>query len=187
MLVCWLGAGQSAWAAEPEVIGLRVERADDGLYLSAGFRFELTQMVQEALLKGVPISFVSEAWVARDRWYWYDKEVARASRVMRLAYQPLTRRWRVSVLTNGATENMGLGGALSQNFDTLDDAMAVIRRIARWKIAELQDIEPDERHRVELRFQLDITQLPRPMQFGIATSPDWNLSVTRRLRLEPVR
>ena len=90
----------SVWAAD--VTAIRVEQSDEGLQLSATVKFDLAVVVEEALLKGVPMSFVSEVQVFRDRWYWYDKRINTATRTVRLAYQPLTRRWRVGV-ASGST------------------------------------------------------------------------------------
>ena len=151
------------------------------MYLSATLRFELTSAVEDALLKGIPMTFVAEAQVLRDRWYWYDKNITWATRSVRLSYQPLTRRWRISVMANG--ESPG-SASLSQSFDQLTDAIAAVRRISRWKIADSADVEQDARHNVDFRFRLDITQLPRPMQIGITGNADWNIAVQRNLRPE---
>lgn len=164
-----------------DVNNVRLEQTPDGMYLSATLRFELTSAVEDALLKGIPITFVAEAQVLRDRWYWYDKSIATATRNVRLSYQPLTRRWRISVIGNGEQAS---GTSLSQSFDQLSDAIAAVRRISRWKIAEGADIEQDSRHNVDFRFRLDTTQLPRPMQIGITGNADWNISVQRNLRPE---
>jgi Domain of unknown function (DUF4390) len=176
----------TSWPAKAqsgtEVSGLRVEQAVDGLYLSATMRFELPAAVEEALLKGIPMTFVAEAQVLRDRWYWYDKPVATANRSVRLAYQPLTRRWRLSV-GSGAGE-FSAGASLSQSFDQLADAMVAVRRLARWKIAEGSDIDADARHNIDFRFRLDTSQLPRPMQIGITGNADWSIAVQRNVRPE---
>lgn len=147
-------------------------------------QLELSDSVEDALRRGIAISFTAEAQVLRDRWYWYDKQVTQATRTVRLAYQPLTQRWRVTVLSNGI-HGAGLSGSLSQHFDTLSEALGIVRRIARWKIAEPADIDPLAQHSIEFRFRLDTAQLPRPMQFGVATNPDWNQVVSRTLRPEP--
>jgi Domain of unknown function (DUF4390) len=165
-----------------DVANLRVEQAVDGLYLSATLRFELSAAVEEALLKGIPISFVAEAQVNRDRWYWYDKGITYATRSVRLAYQPLTRRWRINVST-GSLDNSG-GASLSQSFDQLQDALAAVRRIPRWKIAEGSEIDTDSRHNIDFRFRLDTTALPRPMQIGITGNGDWSINVQRNVRPE---
>lgn len=166
-----------------EASNLRVEQAADGLYLSTTVRFELPAALEEALLKGIPMTFVAEAWVLRDRWYWYDKPVAAANRSVRLSYQPLTRRWRLSVGA-GAGE-FSSGASLSQSFGQLPDAMAAVRRISRWKIAEATEIDTTSRHSIDFNFRLDTTQLPRPMQIGISGNADWNIAVQRNVRPEP--
>lgn len=167
----------------PEVTALRVERGDDGLYLSATLNFELPAAVEEALLKGIPMTFVNEADIYRDRWYWYDRRVATANRSVRIAFQPLTRRWRVNV-ASGTVSSPATGMALTQHFDNLNDVVAVVRRVSRWKIADLTDIDADSRHNVDYRFKLDLLQLPRPLQIGVAGQNDWSINAQRNVRPE---
>ncbi len=173
----------AADTATAEVSALRVERADDGLYLSATLGFELPAAVEEALLKGIPMIFVNEADVYRDRWYWYDKRVATATRSVRVAFQPLTRRWRISV-ASGTVSSPATGIALTQHFDNLSDVMAVLRRISRWKIADLADIDADSRHNIDYRFKLDLLQLPRPLQIGVVGQNEWSITAQRNVRPE---
>lgn len=168
-----------AQPSTPEVTEFRLERQEDGLYLSALVRFELSATVEDALQKGVPMFFVAEADVLRERWYWYDQKAAGAVKTLRLAYQPLTRRWRLNV-TAGA---QGEGGALSQHFETLPEALATLRRITRWKIAEGAELAPGARHHVDFRFKLDVSQLPRPFQIGAFGQADWNLFASASQRL----
>ena len=165
-----------------EVGALHLEADADGVYLTTGVKFELSAIVEDALLKGIPMFFVAEADVMRDRWYWYDKRVSSVARHMRLAYQPLTRGWRLNVSPNVIT-NVGLGVTLNQNFDSLSDALAAIQRISHWKIANASDIEPDAHYNVEFRFRLDVSQLPRPFQIGAVGEADWTISASRNQRL----
>jgi Domain of unknown function (DUF4390) len=184
-LICSLFSpvAYAADAATAEVSALRVERADDGMYLSATLGFELPAAVEEALLKGIPMTFVNEADVYRDRWYWYDKRIATATRSVRVAYQPLTRRWRISV-ASGTVSSPATGIALTQHFDNLSDVMAVLRRISRWKIADLADIDADSRHNIDYRFKLDLLQLPRPLQIGVVGQNEWSINAQRNVRPE---
>ena len=161
-------------AAGAEISQLQVERNADGVYLTAAIRFELPAAVEDALFKGVPMFFVAEADVYRSRWYWYDKRLLSAERHFRVAYPPLTRRWRINV-ASGAITSGSLGLSLGQNFDSLPDAMAAVKRIAGWKIGETADLEADPRNSVEFRFRLDLTQLPRPFQIGVVGQADWNI------------
>jgi hypothetical protein len=174
-------------ASATEITQLRVERGDDGVHLSALVRFELPAVVEDALLKGIPMFFVVEADIYRDRWYWTDPRVASAARTIRLAYQPLTRRWRVNIASGLITSSAGLRATLNQNYETLPDALSAIQRVARWKIADAAEVDPDAPHKLDFNFRLDLTQLPRPFQIGVAGQKDWNISaqVRERLKLEP--
>ena len=147
-----------------------VSRNEDGLLLTFSAKFELPRPVEDALQKGVPLVFVAEAVVFRDRWYWRDKTVSDASRTWRLAYQPLTRKYRVTF------------GGLNQNHDNLADALASLSSSVNWRIAEPPQVEGDG-HYVEFRYGLDTTQMPRPMQIGIGGQADWSLRVERTRRL----
>lgn len=178
-----IGAGTAA-AAATEITQLRVERADDGVYLSAVVRFELSPVVEDALLKGIPMFFVVEADIYRERWYWTDPRVASAARTLRLAYQPLTRRWRVNIAPGLITSSAGLRATLNQNYDTLAEALSAIQRVARWKIAEAAEVDPDASNRLTLGFRLDLSQLPRPFQIGVAGQREWSIDAQMK---EPLK
>ena len=143
-----VGPRRSCFAQQDagEAQGLRIERAEDGLYLGASFDFTLPDLAEDALHKGIPMFFVMEAQVRRDRWYWSDRVVAEATRYLRLSYQPLTRRWRLSTSSVPFT-NSGLGVVLGQNFDELDEALSAMRRVIRWRIGDADVLEPTPRTR----------------------------------------
>lgn len=185
--VCLLMAPRPSAAAPTEITRLRVERADDGVYLSANVRFDLPAVVEDALLKGIAIFFVVEADIYRDRWYWTDPRVASAARTLRLAYQPLTGRWRVNIVSGLITSSSGLRATLNQNYETLPEALSAIQRLTRWKIAEASEVEADANYALDLNFRLDLSQLPRPFQIGVAGQRDWTISAQLKdqLRLTP--
>lgn len=176
-LVLWAGAlGTAAPAAHAqaqsaELSSFEVGR-DDGLQLSFAVQFELPRGVEEALQKGVPLYFVAQAEVFRNRWYWRDKRVAVAERTWRLAFQPLSRKYRVSF------------GGLNQSFDSLADALVAVRRVAGWKVADAGVLEAGSSHYVEFSYRLDTSLLPRPLQIGLGGQADWNLQVEKIVRLD---
>jgi hypothetical protein len=184
---CLLWAPATSAAASTEITQLRTERAEDGVYLSAIVRFDVPAVVEDALLKGIALFFVVEADIYRDRWYWTDPRVASAARTLRLAYQPLTGRWRVNIVSGLITSSSGLRATLNQNYETLPEALSAIQRLARWKIAEASEVEADAAYTLVLNFRLDLSQLPRPFQIGVAGQRDWSISaeVRDRLRLTP--
>lgn len=174
----------AAEGSPAEISLMRLERSADGILLYASVRVDLPAAVEEALVKGVPMYFLAEADVVRHRWYWSDKVVASVQRHLRLAYQPLTRRWRLHVSPGLITAN-SLGMALNQNFDSLSDAMAAIQRFSGWKVADTSVIDPDATHKVEFRFGLDLAQLPRPFQIGAFGQSDWNIAAKATQQISP--
>lgn len=176
-----LSTGARAQAAV-EALQFSVERADDQIQLSAQLQFELPAAVEDALLKGIPMVFVMNADILRERWYWSDKRLASAARSFRVAYQPLTRRWRLNV-NSGLGASAALGLALNQSYDSLPLALAAIKRVSKWTIAEVADLDPAQKYKVEFRFRLDLTQLPRPFQIGMLGQNDWEVTVTTQTQL----
>ena len=179
-------AAPAAFAAgpesTPEVTQFQVDRTEDGLFVSASVKFELPNVVEDALLKGIPLVFVAEVDVFRNRWYWYDKKLISAERHFRLAFQPLTRRWRLNIASGQISAN-SLGLALNQSFDSLPEAMAAVRRISRWKVAEPNELELDQKQSIVFRYRLDISQLPRPFQIGVLGQADWSIALSALQRL----
>jgi hypothetical protein len=184
-----LPAARAANAATAQLTQLRTQSADDGIYLSANVDFELPNVVEDALLKGIPLFFVLEVEILRDRWYWTDQRVAAASRTIRLAYQPLTRRWRVNIGSGIIGSASSLRATFNQNYDTLADALSAVQRVARWKVAEPSDIRPGADHSLVFSFKLDLSQLPRPFQIGVAGQRDWTIAIesTQKMTLQAAR
>jgi hypothetical protein len=167
-----------------ELTELRTERRDAALYVTAQLKLELAPAVEDALIKGLAVHFVAEAELMRDRWYWYDRKVGTATRYYRLAFQPLTRRWRLNV-SQEPISGSGLAGSISQNFEKLSDALDVIRRQSGWKIADMPDQDTSVRQYIGYRFWLDIAQLPRPFQIAAGNQAEWSLNVAKQMRLTP--
>lgn len=154
-----------------ELVALNLSRTEEGLLLDYGTRFELPPAVEDALLKGVPLYFVAEADVYTPRWYWRDKQIARAVRNWRLTWQPLTRRYRLNL------------GSVSQSYDTVADALGAIQRASRWKLAEPGSLGDESGAYVEFSLRLDTSQLPRPLQIGLGGQSDWEIRLARTIKV----
>ena len=59
-----------------------------------------------------------------------------------------------------------------------------MQKISRWRVADLGILQKDVRQRLDLRFRLDLSQLPQALQFGNQSSSDWNVNYTHSFRLE---
>ena len=171
LMALTMAAGAPAQPNGVELSAFEVVRGDDGVTLNYSVDFDLPRGAEEALNKAVPLYFVAEVELFRDRWYWRDKRIAGATRVWRIVYQPLTSNYRVTF------------GGLSQTYATRAEAFAAMRRGVNWKIADAGQIEEGARHYIEFSFRLDTSLLPRPMQIGIGNAPDWSLSVERFYRM----
>jgi hypothetical protein len=174
-LVAWVLAlsALTAQAQGVELLTLQATRAEGAVNLEFSARVALPRAVDDALQKGVPLYFVAEATLLRNRWYWRDERVARLSRSWRLAFQPLTGAWRVSL------------GGLHQTYASLDEALAAVSRSGGWRLIDADRLERDGSYYVEFSYRLDSSQLPGPMQFGLGGGADWAVGVSRTLRIDP--
>ena len=166
-----LGVIAASQAGEPELTSFEVASNDEGVLLNYGVNIDLSRSVDEALGKAVPLYFVAEAEIFRNRWYWRDQRVAHAVRVWKIVFQPLTSAYRVTF------------GGLSQNFSSREEALTSISRGARWKIAEPGQLSAGNSHYLEFSYRLDTSLLPRPMQIGLGGQSEWALSVQRTQRI----
>jgi hypothetical protein len=136
----------------------------DALLLNATFEFELPQALEEAVQKGIALYFNIEFELFRKRWYWFDRRVASSTLTYRLSYSPLTRQYRLA------------RGGLSQSFESLDEALALLKSVRNWKVAEKSVLSPRDEYDAQVRMRLDVTQLPKPFQVNAITSREWTLT-----------
>jgi len=136
----------------------------DALLLNATFEFELPQALEEAVQKGIALYFNIEFELFRKRWYWLDRRVAASTLTYRLSYSPLTRQYR-----------LGRGG-LSQSFESLEEALSLLKSVRNWKVAEKGVVLPREEYDAQVRMRLDVNQLPKPFQVNAITSREWTLA-----------
>lgn len=182
-VLLWLNVSPAHAETPVTLQGLKMERQEGALTLSADWQFDLPNALEDALLKGITLYFVTEVDVRQERWYFYTQRVAHAERHVRLFYQPLTRRWRVNISPQPFSAS-GLGMNIGQSYETAEDAFNAVRRITPWRVANLSDITLDAKPTVTLNFKLDLTQLPRPLQIGAAGHSDWNIAFSKTQRLE---
>ena len=137
--------------------------ADPGTFVDAQFDFELPLSLREAVDHGIALYFVIELEVSRSRWYWFDKRLLDDSIQYRLSFSPLTRQYRLA------------RGALAQPFDSLDQALATMRRVTQWRVADASLFEGSKTWG-HIRMRLDTSLLPKPFQVNALTDPDWVLA-----------
>lgn len=161
----WIAVASAAFAADEVTIrNPKLDATDDGYQVSADIDFQLTSSMKEAVSKGVPLYFVVEFEISKGRWYWFDQNLAKASRDRRVSYAPLTDQYKISV------------SGVSQNVATIEDVQRLLSRVRSWTVLQKGRLKPGEKYEAAIRFRLDNAQLPKPFQLDILASKDWNLS-----------
>ena len=140
------------------------DSGDGAIVLNATFEFELPQALEEAVQKGIALYFNIEFELFRKRWYWFDRRVASQTLVYRLSFSPLTRQYRLA------------RGGLSQPFESLDEALALVKSVRNWKVADRALLSARDDYDAQVRMRLDVSQLPKPFQVNAITSREWNLA-----------
>ena len=99
VLTCALAA-DVAWCARAELMGAKITIVEPGeppgLFVEAHYEFDLPTPLINAMHRGIALYFAYSFELTKSRWYWLDKEVASSTFTIRLAFNPLTRRYAVS-------------------------------------------------------------------------------------------
>ena len=164
LLICcalWFGVAQ---AEHIELSDIDFGLGDDAYELDFTARFDLADHLEQMLDRGVTLTFRVEFEVYKPRWYWLDERVARRNQDFRLSYQALTRQYRVAT------------GNFQQSFPTLRQAIRQLSGVRHWAVTDDRKLTPGTRYEARLRYYLDTSQLPKPLQLSAFTSSEWDLS-----------
>ena len=164
LLILWLAPGPARAADGIQVRQAALISAEDGYVLEADFEITLTQTLQDALNKSVPLYFTLEFVLERPRWYWWNAQLANARQEYRLSYNALTRQYRVGLST------------LYRNFATLAEALEFLSRVRVREVAEPGALNTGGSYRAALRLRLDSSQLPRAFRVSAVGSREWTIS-----------
>lgn len=155
-----------AFAQRAELMDVRLTLDEPGerpgLFVEAHYEFDIPAPLIDALHRGIALYFTYEFDISRKRWYWVDKDVAKSTFNIRLAFNPLTRRYAVSY------------SGISLNFDTLEETLPYVKNIRRWWVAT-SEVASKKDITVAVRFFLDTGKLPKPMQVVNHNSEEWTI------------
>ena len=157
-----LAFGAVAHAEGIEVRNAALVAGEEGYFLEADFEIALNPTLEDALNKGVPLYFLLEFEVIRPRWYWLNEKVLNNQQQYRLAYNALTRQYRLGL------------GSLFQNFASLSETLDFLSRVRRRQVLEPGTLTKGTTYVAGVRMRLDVSQLPKPFQLNALASRDWN-------------
>lgn len=135
---------------------------DGAVLLTAQFVVDLSGPLKDAVERGLPLHFVTEYQLLRQRNLWFDKETGSGQIEWRLSYHALTRQYRLSSVRG------------SESFPTLDEAIAQMTHVRDWIISRVEHLEPEQEYWVRVRMRLDTSRLPKPFQITALTDSEWN-------------
>ncbi|STZ77229.1 Uncharacterised protein [Bergeriella denitrificans] len=140
------------------------------LSVSSRFQTELPDQLKQALQQGVPLNFALNWQLSAPTVPAYKHKLAQlvsddGTIQYKLAFHPLTNRYRVSV------------GTFSTEYDTLPAALRAVGAVANWKVLGKGDLKGVKAREVkaEIRLQLSTAKLPKPFQVNALTSKNWQL------------
>lgn len=164
-----------AWASASNLLikSAELQPVDDAYVLHANFEVNFSSAVEEALSKGIPLTFLIEFQVVSPRQYWFDHEIITTSTKVVLSYHALSRQYLVN------RDNH------QDIFTSLQEAKDDIASLHDWLVLEKSLLKKGEAYNAALRIRLDQSQLPKPLQVEAMGSEHWNM-VSQRFRWTPV-
>ena len=134
-------------------------------HLNGGFAIQLSPTLDDALRRGVQLTFVQAVEAERARDWWLAEGLSDLERSVRLSYNALLRQYYVT-LNGVSTAHESLADALHTAGDLRDWAVVSVKQMKKKK-AE---------YKIYVRMYLDISQLPKPLQVNaLASSGRWQL------------
>lgn len=163
-LACWpiWGADAGQFTVQSAFTTL----SNEVYLLRARLDLQLSDVAVRALNSGVPLNLIVDINVERKRRYlpWNEFIAALAQRY-RLAFDSLTRLYRV---TNLNTE-------VSEVYPDLNAALRAIAELDDFPMLDRRVLKNRARYEASLRVRLDIEALPAPLRVVAYVSPGWHL------------
>jgi hypothetical protein len=163
-----------AHADEIKFQKVNLRAVDKAWVLDADVSLELTPALEQLVIKGVTLHFVTEFQLTKSRWYWFDAKTVDVQRISKISYQALTNQYRVTL------------GSFTLNAANLKQAIAAVKTIEDWTVVELAGIDQNQTYQAAVRMRLDTNQFAKPFQVNAINSKSWNLqSDWQRFEFKP--
>jgi len=138
-----------------------------GLYLiDAEMDIELSEESRKALVHGIPLRLDIEIRIVEERKWLWNKTLFSKIIIYRLSYQPLTRYYIVTNISNGKR----------QQFFAIDNMLEYLGAIRNQPLLEFERVPPDKRYTGLFRAKLNLQSLPTPLKPLAYLSSQWHLT-----------
>jgi len=141
-----------------------VSRKGELFHLSGAFEIQLSATLENALLRGVQLTFIQAFEAERLRDFWLSENLIDLERSVRLSYNALLRQYYVSL------------SGTSSSHDNLESALHAVGDLRNWAVLNVKQMKRKSDFKAYIRMYLDIAQLPKPLQVNaLASSARWQL------------
>jgi len=146
---------------------------EENYALTSDVEITFSPAIEEALNKGVPLTFLVEFQLTTPRKYWFDDEIISQSHYVTISYHALSRQYLVH------------RAGRQQPYASLQQAKEDLSKIKDWSVFDKRTLKKGEAYQAALRMRLDQSKLPKPLQVEAAGSDDWAM-VSERFRWTPI-
>ena len=140
---------------------------EENYALAADLDISLSPVIEDALNKGVPLTFLVEFQLSTPRRYWFDDEIVTQTQFVTLSYHALSRQYLVNRNNR------------QQSFANLQQAKEEISNVKSWPVVDKRLLKKGEAYYAAIKVRLDQTKLPKPLQVEAVGSDDWNMASER--------
>jgi hypothetical protein len=173
LLALALAWSWSAWSQVDDPGRFAVQSAShelvgDVYYVDALISLRLPSEALNALHSRVPLTIRVEVEFLNRLRLWWDTTTTSASRRSQLEFHPLTSRYVVRSISEDSEE--------AEGFSTLAEALEFLGRVDRFKVAAVDDLNPDNRYVIRIRAVLDRADLPGPLALLAFWRRDWSVA-----------
>ena len=144
-----------------------IEALEDSYLLNADIDIKFNEEIEQALIKGFELNFITEFQLVTPHQYWFDDEIATVTRRVTLSYHALSRQY---LLTHGEQQ---------KTFATLEDAVVALSELRGSKVFLKSDVQRVGIYKATLLLRLDKTKLPKTLQGDAINLDDWKMTSQR--------
>jgi hypothetical protein len=155
--------GSLARAEGIQLVQAEITLKGELFHLSGNFDVQLSNTLENAVLRGVQLTFVQAFEAQRERDYWLAEDLIELHRNIRLSYNALLRQYYVSL------------PGVSSSHETLAEALRAVGDLRDWAVLNVKQTRKKSTNRAYIRLYLDVSQLPKPLQVNALASSRWQL------------
>lgn len=137
---------------------LLLTNSSENLLVYFRLKNSFTKKMEDAILAGIPTTFVSYIELYQARNYWFDREIASVEVKHTIKYDAVKKLFFVTISSeDGVSEAQQYG-----NFPGAKEAMSDVNGIV---LAPLKDLEKGRHYHVRVKSRMDRFRLPLHMEY----------------------